>query len=323
MSCAVYSGNEDAVWRRYVTRAPGELACALLDAMRRQGIEPLEPIAAALSGGSLVRFRAKGDKPGRRNGWAVLGSNGFIFGHWRLGVRRFFNAATRGPVTRAEQARWEGKLAAVQALRARERREGERDGAEAAAALWRGAGPAGADHPYLAAKRMRPEGLRVGGLALLIPMRDLRTGELLNVQRIAPDGSKRFQSGARVKGLGWGRGCPSGTIALLEGVATAAAVHAATGLCAMAAMSKAGLTGAALTIRRRWPDARLIVGADHDENGGGVKAAWEAAHLSGGLMALPPFPCGWNGLAWDYADLWTSPGGSAAIRAAFGVGGAA
>ena len=43
-----------------------------LDAMGAAGIRPVEPIADKLAAGDPVRFRADGDKPGRRNGWAWL-----------------------------------------------------------------------------------------------------------------------------------------------------------------------------------------------------------------------------------------------------------
>lgn len=58
-----------------------------LDAMWAAGIRPVEPIADKLAAGDPVRFRADGDKPGRRNGWAWLHLNGVpagVFRHYRL-----------------------------------------------------------------------------------------------------------------------------------------------------------------------------------------------------------------------------------------------
>ena len=238
-----------------------------------------------------------------------------------LGVQRTERTANCGAVTEAKRASWQRELAAAEGLRKRERAAAYAEGQAGALALWRGAEAANSAHPYLAGKRMAPDGLRVFGQWLLVPMRDLRTGELGNVQRIGPGGAKRFQPGARVSGLVWGRGKPRGTIALCEGVATAAAVHAATGLCAVAAMAKAELAGAALALRRRWPAARLITGADYDVDGGGKQYAREAMRAVGGLVALPPRPPGCSAPAWDFADLWVAPGGAALIRAAFGMGG--
>lgn len=300
--------------------SPAELLCALLAAMRGEGVEPLEPIAADLTRGQLIRFRAHGDKPGRRNGWAVIRPDGWAFGHWRLNVRRSGRASAREDVAPVERLRRRRELAAAQALRTREQASRGEQGRAAALALWRGAVAANGAHPYLVAKRMAPDGLRQSGARLLIPMLDLRTGELANVQRIGPDGVKRFQTGAPVAGLAWGRGEPGDVIALCEGVATAAAIHAATGVCAVAAMSKAGLAGVALVLHRRWPSARLIAGADHDADGGGEHAARDAMRVVGGAVVLPPRPPGWDKPGWDFADLWLAPGGAVLIRAAFGVG---
>lgn len=292
----------------------------LLDAMTRAGVVPVEPIAGALNGGGLVRFRAEGDKPGRRNGWAVLRDGGGAFGHWRLDVAEGWRAdRPSAGLSRIERDRLRRELTVAKARERAARAVRHIEAAGAALALWRGAeGDCGA-HPYLVAKRLGPAGFRRVGAALLVPMRDPFTGELWNVQRIAPDGGKRFQPGARVAGLAWGLGEPGPTLALCEGAATAAAVHAATGLCTLAAMTKANLGAVAAAMRRRWPSARLIIGADLDADGGGERAALEAVAAVGGLVALPPVPDGWTGPAWDYADLWTA-GEPGPVRAAFGIG---
>ena len=68
-----------------------------LSAMCAAGIRPVEPIADKLAFGSPVRFRADGDKPGRRNGWAWLHLDGVpagVFRHYRLGVRAVWRAGS-------------------------------------------------------------------------------------------------------------------------------------------------------------------------------------------------------------------------------------
>lgn len=301
-----------------------EAVRALLDAMERAGVRPVEPIAGELASGRLIRFRAEGDRRGRPNGWARLtrlNPTFAIFGHWRLGVRWSGRLGEGGAVTPAERARWARELAAAGALRARERAAAHDRGRAAAVALWDASPAADGAHPYLARKRMTPDGLRQHGRFLLVPMRDPRTGALWNVQRIGPDGFKLFAPGARVRGLLWGRGDPGGRLVVCEGVATAAAVNRATGLCAFAAFTKAELGTAAAAIRARWPGAELAIGADVDLDGGGEAAARDAARVVGATVAIPPRPAGWEGAAWDYADLWAS-GEAAPIRAALekGVG---
>ncbi len=292
-----------------------ELVRALLDAMERAGVRPLEPIAGPLASGRLVRFRAEGDRPGRRNGWAKLAPQGWAFGHWRLGISRAGRLGETRHATRAERLRWERELEAAKARQRAERAAAHAKGRRAALALWQGSPAARAGHPYLAGKCMAPDGLRERGRFLLVPMRNLRTGELWNVQRIAPDGAKRFTPDARVSGLVWGRGALGGPVVLCEGVATTAAVHAASGRCAVAAFSKGELAAAAKAIRARWPGAALVIGADKDADGGGEVAARAAASAIGATVALPPLPAGWTEPGWDFADLWTT-GEAAAIRAA-------
>jgi putative DNA primase/helicase len=107
---------------------------------------------------------------------------------------------------------------------------------------------------------------------------------------------------------------------LCEGVATAAAVHGASGLCAVAAFSKGELVVAAKAVRTRWPRATLVIGADADPDGGGEAAARHAARAAGATVVLPPRPAAWTGPGWDFADLWEA-GEADAIRMALGIGG--
>ncbi len=296
-----------------------ELMRALLDAMEKDGVRPLEPLSSRLAEGRIVRFRAEGDRAGRRNGWARLWPDGWAFGHWRLGVSQTGKASEARAGTRNERLRWERELIAAKLRQAAERAAAYAKGRQAALALWRSSPVAGAGHPYLRAKRMTADGLRQSGRFLLVPMRHPRTGELRNVQRIASNGRKLFLPDARVSGLVWGRGEAGAVIVLCEGVATAAAVHAATGLFAVAAFSKSALPAAAAAIRTRWAAAALVIAADVDEDGGGQAAALVAARAMGGTVALPPRPIGWIGLGWDFADLWAA-NQATAIRLALGVG---
>ncbi len=54
------------------------------------------------------------------------------------------------------------------------------------------------DHPYLIAKGVRSHSLRQRGDELLVPL--YSGGVLVNLQRIAPDGSKRFLFGGADQG---------------------------------------------------------------------------------------------------------------------------
>lgn len=299
-------------------RTAADALSDFLDAMEAAGIIPRDrgALASSLAGGvGLVRFRCHGER--KANGWAVLhldAEPAGRFGNWRLGVVANWRAGrvTGIPADRAAMARARLERGAAR-LRAYD------DAAGRCLALWRASAPASEAHAYLAAKRMDTAGLRTNGAALLIPMTDA-AGRLWSLQSIYPDGSKRFASGGRVEGMLWRRGDPGAVIALGEGVATMAAVHAATGLCSVAAFSAGNLATAARAVRVQWPAVRLILCADDDAGrvpNIGLDAANAVARSIGGLVARPPRPPGWrDGAGWDFADTFVAPGGAEAIRRA-------
>src|SRR3546814_1166569 len=63
--------------------------------MEAAGVKPLEPISQQLMGGKIVRFRADGDKPGKRNAWAILYFDkrpAGAFGSYRMGLKQRWKA---------------------------------------------------------------------------------------------------------------------------------------------------------------------------------------------------------------------------------------
>lgn len=271
-----------------------------LDAMGAAGIRPVEPIADKLAAGDPVRFRADGDKPGRRNGWAWLHLDGVpagVFRHYRLGVRTVWRAGS-DPRSLSPAER---RAIMAQARTSEARRKAETEAKQEAAAgvardLWRGAGKADPAHGYLARKGLPPFGIRQHGDALLIPMVDpgLR---LWNVQRVYPDGRKLFLSGGRSDALFWSHdafwqdGRPSaGPLVIGEGFATMAAIHHATGHGVVATMSARNLEAVARTMRKLFPNRALIIAADDDRHlaeNVGLQAAQRAAESIGALLATP------------------------------------
>lgn len=318
--------------------APREAASAMLGAMRAAGMHPCDAgaVHAALLRCELVRFACDGDR-GKPNGWARLFDDGRPagkFGHWRLGIERTWSANLRlVPPSPAERA-------AIEARRAREREAKAarwRMTESEARRLWQLSGGPRADHPYLVAKRLGAVAMdggtpqivvRQAGADLLVPMMAIGIGNgPCNLQRIAPNGDKRFLPGGRLEGAFWfgGRIPGAAVIAIGEGWATMAAVRLATGLPVMAAMSAANLEAVALAIHAAQPATRLILCADMDigpqDNLGLAKANAAAAAVPGALVARPPLPADWpiNGKGWDFADTFKAPGGPEMIRRALGM----
>jgi putative DNA primase/helicase len=316
---------------------PHEAALGLLEAMRAAGVCPRDPgaVLAELLRGDLVRFPCEGDK-GKRNGWARLFSDGrpaARFGNWRLGIDHTWSANHR--VVRASPA----DMAAIAARKAQERKAREawhRQAESEARRLWQASRAANADHPYLAAKRLgaavvadaqAPQVVvRQAGGDLMILMGTVAGGPC-NLQRIGPDGRKRFLPGGRLEGAFWYAGKPrcAPIIAIGGGFATMAAVRLATGLPVIAAMSAGNLEAVAMAIHADRPAARLILCADMDAgpqgNIGQAKANAAAAAVPGALVALPPRPADWpaDGRGWDFADTFKAPRGPELIRRALGL----
>jgi putative DNA primase/helicase len=187
-------------------------------------------------------------------------------------------------------------------------------------------------HPYLSAKGVAAHGLRVEGMGgsgaglLLVPLRDA-AGTLHSLQTIAPDGAKRFLPGGRVRGCYHGMGKPSGVLVagkpcgvlvVAEGYATAASIHAATGLAVAAAFSASNLEPVAQALRRKYPALTLVLAADDDwrtAGNPGRAAAQQAALAVGGLLVVPHFPVQRDG-ATDFNDLHRLAG-LGAVRACF------
>jgi len=271
-----------------------------LDAMGAAGIRPMEPIADKLASGNPVRFRADGDKPGRRNGWAWLHLDGVpagVFRHYRLGIRSVWRSGsdlrTLSPAER--------RTIMAQARKSEARRKAETLAKQEAAAgiacdLWCGADKADPGHCYLARKGLSPFGIRQHGDALLVPMVD-PVFRLWNVQRVYKDGRKRFLAGGRTEGLFWPHGVhlldgrPSaGPLVIGEGFATMATIHLATGHGVAAALSARNLGAVARVMRKLFPNRSLIVAADDDchlADNIGLNAAQSAAESVGALLAMP------------------------------------
>lgn len=125
-------------------------------------------------------------------------------------------------------------------------------------------------HPYLERKGFPTERGLIHEDALVIPMR--RDGGIESVQRIWPDGRKKFLAGARASGTSFelGRG---GLRWLVEGYATGLSVRAALKLLYRADTVVVCFSASGLAHQR----GHTVV-ADHDESGTGQKYA-EATRL--------------------------------------------
>lgn len=161
--------------------------------------------------------------------------------------------------------------------------------------------------PYLTAKGLEwPQAtinrtlIREGGenfpAGSLVVTLTNEAGELVNVQLIRADGTKRYLHGGQKAGA-FHRIDGGELVAICEGFATGLSIHQATGATVFCGMDCGNLAAVAQIARRQHPEARILLCGDNDEgtqgNPGKLKAE-QAAVAIGGLVALPPIAGDWN-----------------------------
>jgi phage/plasmid primase-like uncharacterized protein len=276
-----------------MTRAAASMnTTATFDDQFRCAIEAvgLTALDVIVPDGRVHRFASNGDRDDDA-GWYVLYGDGVpagIFGCFRMGIEHKWCAKANTTMSTTERTEYRRRLASAQRPREEQKQRRRAEAALRAHLLWDQAAPATADHPYLQKKGVRPHGLRVDRQnRLIIPVKI--DDALTSLQFIGADGNKKFLSGGEVKGGSFILGDLTGerTIAIVEGFATGASVHEATGLPTVVAFSANNLVIVAQDLRRRFLAATILVCGDHDASGVGQAKAREAADVVGGMAMIP------------------------------------
>ncbi|GHU03560.1 hypothetical protein FACS1894158_02230 [Betaproteobacteria bacterium] len=266
------------------------------DAMAARGITPDEIVAD----GALHRCDTEG-KHGKGDGAYLLHLDGIAAGgfqnhrdgfgweNWRADIGR--------KLTPDEEAAHKAITEAVRRAREADDAKRKAEAREVCAHTWNKAKPASKDHPYLALKGVESYGLKVTGNGqLLIPLRDTE-GTLHSLQFIGTDGTKRFKTGGRKHGCYFSIGGKPDVLCICEGYATGASIHKATGHAVAIAFDAGNLLPVARALRKKFPDARLLLCADDDFQ------AREAAAAVGGMVATPIFLDDRSGKDSDFNDV--------------------
>jgi phage/plasmid primase-like uncharacterized protein len=306
------------------TRAPGpafrrvriseaEAQAQLLEAMHRAG---LRPRGAPIMDGQRHYVQVDGNH-GRRMSGAYMafydeGVPNALLWNYKTGTKAKWVAAGEMVALGTEDAaRLAVAAEARRAGQAAERARREEAGAAVATWLLESYRPADPKHPYLARKMVAPHDLAqdLNG-RLVVPLRD-SDGRLWNLQTIGARGEKLLLPGARKVGtfftIGQDAG-PQRPLWIAEGFATAATVHAATGLQAVVALDASNLASVATAVRARDPERPLLVAADNDHHlprradplpNVGLERARAAAAAVGGRLAVPDFAPADRGTDWN------------------------
>lgn len=166
-------------------------------------------------------------------------------------------------------------------------------------------------HPYLGRKGIKPNGARFDNGSLVLSIQDI-TGEIHSLQTIDAEGDKLFLPGGRKHGCFFPIGnSTSQTIFIVEGFATGASVHEATGIYTAVAFDCGNLKPVAEALRKKWPRARITICADDDwktAGNPGLQKAEEAAKVVGGMVATPIFARDRQPNQTDWNDLHQAEG---------------
>jgi putative DNA primase/helicase len=210
-------------------------------------------------------------------------------------------------MTAAERVEYRNRLKRIRQQRDAELQQRQQQTAEYAARLWSAAKSADLSHPYLSRKCISVHHLRQSQGLLLVPLIDVHS-KLWNLQRIAPDGTKRFLARGRVKGCFTLFGeLNTGPLHICEGMATGATIHQQTGMPTACAMNAGNLLAvcSALSQEESQEESQVIVCADNDHrtlgNPGITKGSEAAASIGAGLTW--PAHCGPACLCTDFNDI--------------------
>ncbi len=252
-----------------------------------------------IADGRIHRCPAKDEGAGKKSGWYLLHVDGIpagAYGDWRTGEHHTWRARQDARLDPAEYAKNRAAIARQKAQRQAQQEAQHQKAQRNAWHYWRQAMPASPEHPYLQKKQIGVHGIRQWKGALHLPLRDTQ-GVLWNLQTITAEGVKRFLPGGRKRGLYLAiGGAIDEVLCVAEGYATAASIHEATGYPVACAFDCGNLQPVALSLREKYPDARIVICADDDKEteqrigkNPGLDAARQAAAAVGGIVITPNF----------------------------------
>jgi putative DNA primase/helicase len=243
-----------------------------------------------IADGVLHRVHIEGDKAGTKNGAYILHADGNPSGWFQHFVSGTYGTWTLSGKREPMTATMKQQIEADIERRKIEQETRHNDAADKARFIWATAKPVieQSQHPYLIKKHVHPQGVRLHRDVLVIPIYD-ESKQLVNLQFIQADGTKRFLSGGKKKGCFSviGKMGADGLIQVCEGWATGASLYESTGHFTVVALDAGNLEPVAIVFRRLYPDSQIIIMGDNDESGTGQKAARSAALAVGGKYIIP------------------------------------
>ena len=284
-----------------------------LDQLRAYGLI----VDALVADGQFQKVPHVEDKPGKKKGWycahehrladgrvLILGG----YGWWPDGaVQRF--RVEGGGLSDEDRRAMAAKRRDIDRRAKAEREQLAQEAARRALEIWPKL-PTEGPSPYLARKRVAGLGVRYSRGSVVVPLRTC-PDDLIGLQWISPDGTKKFLTGTAKTGAYHLVGEPTvgAPLAVCEGYATFASVHMATGWACAMAFDCGNLLAVAKRLVQLYPGAQLVLCADDDHataGNPGISKARAAAEATRGLVAVPQFATPHAGTDWN--DLHVAEG---------------
>jgi len=301
----------------------GEFDARKIEMITPDRIDPWLEFANALEGfgfvlnGPLDTARivrcALTDSGGDKDGWYVFnidGNDGWgVWCDWREQVKYSWTSQNLKTLDNAERQHWEARIAQAKRIMQEEQQRNWETAAEKAKEIILYIGVADG-HPYLIRKRVLAHGITRALDDLIIPLRNV-TGDIRTIQRINPDGDKRFLRGGQVKDcfhlIGLNYSVPT---YVAEGYATGATIYQLTGKSVIVTFAAGSTEGVLKSIRDTGVTVPFKICGDNDRkaesegrvNTGTVKAMQAAQSIPGCDVIIPEFT---QPLGSDFNDLAT------------------
>ncbi|MBR0315473.1 MAG: AAA family ATPase [Synergistaceae bacterium] len=297
-----------------------EILSQVLQFMRELGIYPHD--TRLILDGRIHRYVVEGDKLTHQNGAYCIYTDGVPAGwvqnwkvsaeaiNWKFDLREYSNEQRN--YFNSDEYR---KLAEKKRLdREKKQKEEEVKASQNALAVFQSLERDPQGHPYLIKKNIFPYNLRLDKKdnSLVVPLSDIN-GNIVTLQKIYPNGDKRFFKGASTTGVFWSIALDTLTntirdkILLGEGVATMAKIYELTHYPCVAAMNCGNLMNVAQALKNKYPKSKIVVMADDDKetelkngfNPGRTAAERVVKNNLAKTFLLPPFKSPADGTDWD------------------------
>jgi len=270
-----------------------------ISVLTAEGAEP----KGAIQTGRITRIKGPRCKGAEKDFWYIyqemddIQQSGHVigildYGYWKDSSSLKWCSRSQHKMNTDERLAFHAAREAMKADYEKELREKQQEAAKKAFKIWSNSDQANDDHPYLARKKVKAyQGVKLAkDKRLIVPV--AVDSEIVTLQLIDGEGTKRFLPGGRTKG-GWfiieGE---TDVIYICEGYSTAGSVHHATGKSTYIAFNAGNLYEVSAFVKNKHSGSRIIIAGDDDINTAGNPGRSKAEQAAQGLNLECIFPAG-------------------------------